>query len=165
MQNPCENIKFYAHDKIEELRNSNKEKAFAICGNGNVTDIVEGNISNIHTGTYFEEFCKANDSYVEIDVHNHPSGIELPTIADMVNVAQEGGSNTWVCVVTKQSLTCVRPKGETKHIADELKGKSKYDEDFAKIYDEYAKELQPYDRWRSYDVVERNVEIVKCPFE
>ena len=152
----------YELKKVRELLDKNIEAGFAICRNGAVTDIVEGDEDKLHTGTYFEEFCKERNSQVWVDVHSHPSGVEMPTIADMVNVAQEGGGNTWACVVTKKGIVCVKPKGEAKEIADKLHKKSSKDEDFRKLYDEYAKTLQPYERWRSYDIVERNVEVCKC---
>lgn len=164
MENICDVIKLNKKEleKVRELLDKNIEAGFAICRNGAVTDIVEGDEDKLHTGTYFEEFCKERNSQVWVDVHSHPSGVEMPTIADMVNVAQEGGGNTWACVVTKKGIVCVKPKGEAKEIADKLHKKSSKDEDFRKLYDEYAKTLQPYERWRSYDIVERNVEVCKC---
>ena len=160
--NPCEKIDLHAHDLIDELKNAEKEKSFAICRNGYITDVVEGSRDKIHTGTYFEDYCKQYNSDVWIDVHNHPSGVNMPTIADMVNVAQEGGGNTWACVVTKETVTCVRPKGEAREIADKLEGMDKHDIGFRRLYDEYARKLQSHERWRSYDVVEKNIDIARC---
>lgn len=156
--NAISNIK----ENINKLREKDKEAGFAICKDGAVTDVVEGAESGLHIGKYYEEFCRARNSEVWIDVHNHPSGVKMPTIADMVNLAQEGGE--WSCIVTKdREVVCARPAEEAREKAEKLRGVDTQDKDFPDLYKEYARELSSYGgRWRSFDVVDRNVDVVRC---
>jgi len=152
----------YEINKVRELLWLGKEGGFAICRNGAVTDIVEGEEDRLHTGKYFEEFCRARNSEVWIDVHGHPSGVKMPTIADMTNVAQEGGE--WSCVVTKErEIVCAKPIGEAEEKAKRLRGVECQDEKFSDLYNEYARELSSYgSRWRSFDIVDKNIDVVRC---
>ena len=152
-------------ERIEYLRELSKggiEGNFVICKNGEGSMIIVGEHDKVKTGTTFENFCRMMNSEIFIDIHNHPSGIKMPTIADMVNVAQSSGPDALVCVVTDDDITCAKPEGEAVKFANKLKGKSKFDENFYKLYSEYAKSLSTYGwRWRSFDPVDKNVKILK----
>lgn len=145
-------------DRIRDLMADNIESGFAVCKSGDASPVITGTEGELQTGTEFEEFCRARNSEVFLDTHSHPSGIATPTIADMVNLAEETGKDGFSCIVTRGEIKCYRPTGDASYIAEKLKG----GEDIDTLYNEMGRELSTYgNRWRSYDTVDKNVEEVR----